>query len=94
MNGGPGFLEWLVVQAGSAFMRVSAALGDETAQKLNTEYDARRAQLKVMDKVHKYAMANNITHREAARRIGVSVSEDVLEQFASYDPVEGDMYKP
>ena len=83
----PSLREWLAVKGAQGAMRVMAALGDDGSKRTIASIDAQSSQLKVMDRVHRFAQSKGITHEEAAREMGVTLPAELFDQFRLHDPV-------
>jgi hypothetical protein len=83
----PSIGQWLIVKGVAGVTRVMAAFGDEDAKQSIAQLDARKSQLKIMDRVHRYAQSKGISHEQAAKEMGVTLPEWLLESFRMYDPV-------
>ncbi len=83
----PSFGQWLIVKGLEGVTRGMAAFGDEDSKRTVASIDAKRSQLKIMDRVHRYAQSRGITHEQAAREMGVTLPKELFDQFRAYDPV-------
>lgn len=82
----PNLTQWLIVKGVRAAAKIGALCGNTEAQKADAEFSAIKLNIKLLDKVHKYAGLKQISHEKAAKELGVSLTPELLEKVRMYDP--------